>query len=142
MVTTSLHRRAFALAGTLLALALVGCAADDGAIRSAPGANGNGNGIGILTPWSTIHGGWLGRTGHVRPDSRAERTQMSSRAQAVVIGAGLGGLAAAVRLLEQGYAVTVVERREGLGGRASQLKDRGYTFDMGPSLITMPWLAI
>ena len=65
---------------------------------------------------------------------------MSTHAHAVVIGAGLGGLAAAVRLLEQGYRVTVLERREGLGGRAYQLADGGYTFDMGPSLITMPWL--
>lgn len=65
---------------------------------------------------------------------------MSTTAHAVVIGAGLGGLAAAVRLLEQGYRVTVLERREGLGGRAYQLRDGGYTFDMGPSLITMPWL--
>ena len=65
---------------------------------------------------------------------------MSMHARAVVIGAGLGGLAAAIRLLEQGYAVTVLERREGLGGRAYQLQDGGYTFDMGPSLITMPWL--
>ncbi|MFN8620996.1 MAG: phytoene desaturase family protein [Chloroflexota bacterium] len=65
---------------------------------------------------------------------------MSTTPRAVVIGAGLGGLSAAIRLLEQGYAVTVLERREGLGGRAYQLVDRGYTFDMGPSLITMPWL--
>jgi phytoene desaturase len=65
---------------------------------------------------------------------------VSQRVRAVVVGAGLGGLAAAVRLLEQGYDVTVVERREGPGGRAYQLVDGGYTFDMGPSLITMPWL--
>lgn len=65
---------------------------------------------------------------------------MSTTAHAVVIGAGLGGLSAAIRLLEQGYRVTVLERREGLGGRAYQLTDGGYTFDMGPSLITMPWL--
>jgi phytoene desaturase len=65
---------------------------------------------------------------------------MSGRVRAVVVGAGLGGLAAAVRLLEQGYDVTVVERRAAPGGRAYQLVDGGYTFDMGPSLITMPWL--
>lgn len=65
---------------------------------------------------------------------------MTSQSRAIVIGAGLGGLAAAIRLLAQGYDVTVLERREGLGGRAYQLRDGGYTFDMGPSLITMPWL--
>ena len=78
--------------------------------------------------------------GHVRDGVSCEEEDMGTDAQAVVIGAGLGGLAAAVRLLEQGYRVTVLERREGLGGRAYQLRDGGYTFDMGPSLITMPWL--
>jgi phytoene desaturase len=60
--------------------------------------------------------------------------------RAVVIGAGLGGLAAALRLKGQGHDVTVVERRARPGGRAYQLKDAGYTWDMGPSLITMPWV--
>jgi len=58
----------------------------------------------------------------------------------VVIGAGLGGLAAALRLQGQGHEVTVVERRPRPGGRAYQLRDGGYTWDMGPSLITMPWV--
>ena len=66
---------------------------------------------------------------------------MSTRPlHAVVIGAGLGGLAAAIRLQAQGHRVTVVERRAQPGGRAYQIKDQGYTWDMGPSLITMPWL--
>jgi phytoene desaturase len=59
---------------------------------------------------------------------------------AVVIGAGLGGLAAAIRLQAQGHHVTVVESQPALGGRASRLRDAGYTWDTGPSLITMPWL--
>jgi phytoene desaturase len=58
----------------------------------------------------------------------------------VVIGAGLGGLAAALRLQGLGCDVTVLERRERPGGRAYQLRDRGYTWDTGPSLITMPWV--
>ena len=61
---------------------------------------------------------------------------MSDRA--VVIGSGFGGLACAVRLHAAGVDVTLVEKREQLGGRAYQLKDSGYTFDMGPSLITAP----
>jgi phytoene desaturase len=66
---------------------------------------------------------------------------MSTRPlRAVVVGAGLGGLAAAIRLQAQGHDVTVVERRPQIGGRASQLRDGGYTWDTGPSLITMPWL--
>ena len=58
----------------------------------------------------------------------------------VVIGAGLGGLGAALRLKGMGHDVTVVEQRPTPGGRASQIKDGGYTWDTGPSLITMPWV--
>jgi phytoene desaturase len=60
--------------------------------------------------------------------------------KAVVIGAGLGGLACALRLQSAGLDVTVVEQRERPGGRAYQLRDGGFTWDMGPSLITMPWV--
>lgn len=58
--------------------------------------------------------------------------------RAVVVGAGFGGLAAALRLQGRGFRVTLLEAREKIGGRAYQLKSRGYTFDMGPSLITAP----
>jgi phytoene desaturase len=64
----------------------------------------------------------------------------TSPLHAVVVGAGLGGLSAAVRLLAAGHRVTVVERRDQAGGRAGQIRDAGYTWDTGPSLITMPWL--
>jgi phytoene desaturase len=57
-----------------------------------------------------------------------------------VIGAGLGGLAAALRLQSAGYEVVVAEQRARPGGRAYRLSDAGYTWDMGPSLITMPWI--
>lgn len=56
----------------------------------------------------------------------------------VVIGAGLGGLSAALRLLAAGMDVTVVEREPTPGGRAGQIREAGFTFDTGPSLITMP----
>jgi phytoene desaturase len=58
----------------------------------------------------------------------------------VVIGAGLGGLAAALRLQGSGCEVTVLEQREAPGGRASRLRTGGFTWDTGPSLITMPWV--
>ena len=58
----------------------------------------------------------------------------------VVIGAGLGGLGAALRLQGAGHDVVVLEQRSAPGGRASQLRDGGYTWDTGPSLITMPWV--
>jgi phytoene desaturase len=60
--------------------------------------------------------------------------------QVVVIGAGFGGLAAAIRLQSSGYSVTLVEAREYPGGRAAQLCVDGFTFDMGPTLITAPHL--
>jgi phytoene desaturase len=60
--------------------------------------------------------------------------------RAVVIGAGLGGLATALRLQGLGADVTVVEQRPRPGGRAYQLRDAGYTWDTGPSLLTMPWV--
>lgn len=58
----------------------------------------------------------------------------------VVVGAGLGGLGAAMRLQGAGHEVTVVEARPRPGGRAYQLRDRGFTWDTGPSLVTMPWV--
>jgi phytoene desaturase len=63
---------------------------------------------------------------------------MSELKTAIVIGAGFGGLAVANRLQASGVDVTLLEKREEIGGRAYQLRDSGYTFDMGPSLITAP----
>lgn len=60
------------------------------------------------------------------------------RTTASVIGAGFGGLALAVRLQARGVQTTIFEKREGPGGRAYQFREAGYSFDMGPSLITAP----
>ena len=57
-----------------------------------------------------------------------------------MIGAGLGGLAAAVRLRARGYRVTVIEALDRLGGRARVLERDGFIFDMGPTVITAPHL--
>ena len=57
-----------------------------------------------------------------------------------VIGAGLGGMAAALRLQAAGAEVTVLEQRPTPGGRAGQIRQDGFTWDTGPSLITMPWV--
>ncbi len=56
----------------------------------------------------------------------------------VIVGGGFGGLAAAIRLQARGFQVTLLEKNAMLGGHAYQLKKNGYTFDMGPSLITAP----
>jgi phytoene desaturase len=55
-----------------------------------------------------------------------------------VIGAGIGGIATAVRLRVQGYKVTVFEANSYLGGKLSEFEISGYRFDAGPSLFTMP----
>lgn len=57
-----------------------------------------------------------------------------------VIGSGFGGLAEAIRLQARGFDVTIFEKRSKVGGRAYQLVKDGYTFDMGPSLITAPFI--
>ena len=56
----------------------------------------------------------------------------------IIIGSGFGGLAAAIRLQAQGRQVTILEKNAEVGGHASQLVKNGYTFDMGPSIITAP----
>jgi phytoene desaturase len=59
-------------------------------------------------------------------------------APVVVIGAGLSGLSAACYLTGQGHDVTVVEREPNPGGRAGRLVRRGFSFETGPSVLTMP----
>ncbi|CAN5664486.1 hypothetical protein BH24ACT21_BH24ACT21_13560 [soil metagenome] len=54
-----------------------------------------------------------------------------------VIGAGMGSLAAAIRLQAQGFEVEVFEKNDQLGGRVGRLEDEGFTFDTGPSLLLM-----
>lgn len=56
----------------------------------------------------------------------------------VVIGSGIGGIAAALRLRAKGYDVTVLEAAEKPGGKLSEIKLGAFRFDAGPSLFTMP----
>ena len=58
----------------------------------------------------------------------------------IVIGSGFGGLTAAIRLQAQGHNVTIVEKRDKLGGRAYVYEQNGFKFDGGPTIITAPWL--
>ncbi len=62
--------------------------------------------------------------------------------QVLVLGAGLAGLSAACYLTGRGYSVTVVEREEVPGGRAGVLTRDGFTFDTGPTVLTMPDLIV
>ena len=60
---------------------------------------------------------------------------------AIVIGGGLAGLAAATELAGRGLRVTVVERNHHLGGKMNVLSEQGFSFDMGPTILTMPNVA-
>ena len=59
---------------------------------------------------------------------------------ALVIGSGFGGLAAAVRMCAKGWRVQVLEKLNAPGGRARAMRVDGYTFDAGPTIITVPFL--
>ncbi len=71
---------------------------------------------------------------------QTEHLASDFRPHAVVIGSGFGGLAAAIRLGARGYRVTVLERLEEPGGRASVFRQDGFTFDAGPTIVTAPFL--
>ncbi len=68
-----------------------------------------------------------------------ERNVVPRRAKrAVIIGAGFGGISLGIRLQSLGFDTLIVERLDGPGGRGYQKKVNGYTFDMGPTVITAP----
>ena len=66
------------------------------------------------------------------------RTVRGQTDHVVVVGAGLAGLSAAIRLVASGRRVTLLERAAIPGGRAGLIEDSGYRFDNGPTVLTMP----
>lgn len=66
------------------------------------------------------------------------RTVKGPTDHVLIVGAGLAGLSAAMRLAGAGRKVTVVERESIPGGRAGRISDRGFEFDNGPTVLTMP----
>jgi phytoene desaturase len=66
------------------------------------------------------------------------RTVPGPTQRVVVVGAGLGGLSAALHLCGAGREVTVLERADGPGGRCGLMQVDGYSFDTGPTVLTMP----
>lgn len=65
---------------------------------------------------------------------------MIQASSVVIIGSGVAGLATAIRLRHMGFEVTVIEANAYPGGKLSSLEIKGYRFDAGPSLFTLPQL--
>lgn len=61
-----------------------------------------------------------------------------SQQRVVIVGAGLGGLSAAISLALDGFTVEVFEKNQQSGGKLNLLAKDGFTFDLGPSILTMP----
>lgn len=59
---------------------------------------------------------------------------------AIIIGSGIAGIAASIRLVRAGFSVSVLEKNDFTGGKLSELRSGGYRFDAGPSLFTLPSL--
>ncbi len=65
-------------------------------------------------------------------------TAGSNGKHVAVIGAGLGGLSAAIMLAHAGFRVTVLEKNSHVGGKLNRLQTEGFSFDLGPSVFTLP----
>lgn len=76
-------------------------------------------------------------TPHNGPDVQ---TTDPSRPQAIIIGAGVGGLSAGALLAARGYGVTIFDPLDAPGGRAYAHRQDGFVFDAGPTIITAPWM--
>jgi diapolycopene oxygenase len=63
---------------------------------------------------------------------------MNKKPHIVVIGAGLGGLSAAISLATEGFSVDLLEKNDKVGGKLNILHKDGFAFDLGPSILTMP----
>ncbi len=79
-------------------------------------------------------------SGNLPPASTGEGRAPRGAPKAIVIGSGFGGLAAAIRLSARGWHVEVLEKLDGPGGRAYVWKQDGFSFDAGPTIITVPHL--
>jgi phytoene desaturase len=93
---------------------------------------------GVPLPSPTLPGGH-----GIDPRTVSDRTRRGPAPDAprvIVIGSGFGGLACAIRMLCKGYRVTVLERLDQPGGRASVFRQDGFTFDAGPTIVTAPFL--
>lgn len=67
-------------------------------------------------------------------------TTIKQRADCAVIGGGIGGLAASIRLAAQGRKTILLEKNDHLGGKCDRQQRDGFHFDLGPSILTLPFL--
>jgi diapolycopene oxygenase len=65
-------------------------------------------------------------------------TAAAKSKRVVIIGAGLGGMSAAIVLACHGFQVAIVEKNAHVGGKLNQLQTKGFSFDLGPSIFTLP----
>ena len=63
---------------------------------------------------------------------------MTGKKSAIIIGAGIGGIATAIYLAREGYAVSVYEKNSSPGGRCGQIMRDGHRFDLGATMLLMP----
>lgn len=63
---------------------------------------------------------------------------MTAKERIAIIGAGIGGLSAAIRLQHAGYQVEIFEKESLPGGKMNQMAVDGYTFDVGPTIVMWP----
>jgi diapolycopene oxygenase len=69
--------------------------------------------------------------------THADKSQPTEK-RVVVIGAGLGGMTAAIQLARQGYSVDLLEKNSNVGGKLNIHREAGFSFDLGPSIFTLP----
>ncbi|MFR4164008.1 MAG: phytoene desaturase family protein [Paraclostridium sordellii] len=60
----------------------------------------------------------------------------------IIVGAGIGGISTGIRLLKNGYKVTIIEKEDKIGGKLNQLYDQGYKFDLTASILMTPQIYI
>jgi phytoene dehydrogenase-like protein len=65
-------------------------------------------------------------------------TTRPNKKRVVVIGAGLGGMTAAIQLARAGYSVDLLEKNSNVGGKLNIHREAGFSFDLGPSIFTLP----
>ena len=64
--------------------------------------------------------------------------EKTSGKRVIVIGAGLGGMSAGIMLARAGFNVTILEKNANAGGKLNLLEEKGFRFDLGPSIFTLP----